>query len=206
MSANLLIATRNRAKFDEFALLLKPYELKFVSLEDLKITATAEETGETFNENAELKARFYGNLANIPTLADDGGLEIEYLNGWPGVSSRRIFGPDKPEASDEEMIAETMRRLDSVPTEKRTCRFTVSLALFLPPEALHLGHGFVAGVIPNEPSPVRVPGFPFRSIFFLPQFGKAIAELPPQAQADFMNHRKKAIIELEPYLRELERN
>ncbi len=199
----LLIATRNQAKFAEAKLLLSDFPLQLCSLSDVRIAESPGETGRTFEENAIIKARYYGGLANLPTLSDDGGLEIDELGGWPGVYSRRMFGLDKPEASDEEMIVETLRRLQGVASDRRGCSFSFVMALFVPPSAIYTGSGSVRGMIPYDPCTARVAGFPFRSIFYLPSLGKTVAELSPEGQARFMNHRKTAILQLEPYLREL---
>jgi len=88
----LLIATTNPGKFREYKILLQDLPLKMVSLRDLKIRKKPKEDGKTFRENAIKKAKFYSRLAQLPILADDGGLEIDYLKGEPGVKSRRWPG------------------------------------------------------------------------------------------------------------------
>ncbi len=202
----LLIATRNQAKFNDFKRILARYNLELLSLADLNLPSI-EETGKTFEENAELKVRHYAKLISLPVLADDGGLEIDVLNGWPGVYSRRIFGPDKPEATDQELINEALRRLEGVPEEKRTAHMTAAVALMISPDELHIAKFSVDGFITLKPSDILIPRFPFRSIFYLPKLGKVAAEVQKDTKNydDYLNHRKNAIIKLEPYLKKLEK-
>ncbi len=159
--SKLLIATHNPAKFNEFVHLLGNYKLDLVSLSDLSIKAKAPEEADNFKDNAMAKARFYYNLAQVPTLADDSGLEIDALDGWPGVSSRRIFGVDNHEATDEELIQETLRRLQGVPWEKRTAHFSIATALILSQDELYTAEGQgLAGYIGERPAITRIPGYP----------------------------------------------
>ncbi len=203
----LLIATRNQGKFNDFKKILSRYNLELLPLADLNLPSI-EETGKTFEENAELKAWEYFKLSGLPTLADDGGLEIDILNGWPGVYSRRIFGPDKSEATDQELIDQTLKRLRCVPGKRRTAHMTAAVALMASLEELHTAKFSVDGFITLKPSHILIPGFPFRSIFYLPKLGKVAAEVQKDTKNynDYLNHRKNAIIKLEPYLKKLERN
>src|SRR5260221_10696520 len=116
----LLIATTNPAKLDEYRLLLDELPLDVVSLRDLGIIDTPEESGATFLDNALLKGRFYFERARIPTLADDGGLEIDALGGEPGVRSHRWI--PNSDNSDRALVAEVIRRMQGVPTPRRTAR------------------------------------------------------------------------------------
>lgn len=202
----LLVATRNKAKLNDFKQILSDFNLELLSLDDVGITQVAEEKGKNFEENSSHKARFYSGLSHLPTLADDGGLEIDSLGGWPGVISRRIFGPDKPEATDEEMITEVLRRLNGVPQEERSAHMTAVVSLFVPPDDLQTSKFSVDGLITQSPSKILIPGFPFRSVFFLPKLGIVASELQKDDSSyqDYLNHRKNAILQLEPYLKKLE--
>src|SRR5271163_1649914 len=126
----LLIATTNRAKLAEYRLILRDIglELELVSLADLRISEAPEETGATFTENALIKARFYFDRAGIPTLADDGGLEIDALGGEPGVRSHRWLGSGGDD-SDEALVAEVIRRMKGVEAARRTARIRAAVAL-----------------------------------------------------------------------------
>jgi len=202
----LLIATRNPTKFERLKKLLCSYKLQVLSLNDVGISQGVDESGKTFEENAVLKARFYAKLSNLPVLGDDSGLEIDALDGWPGVYSRRIFGPSKPDATDDEVVSETLKRMTKVPFEKRTCHFTAVMALLIPPDKLHVTHSSTDGYIITEPKGIRKPGFPMESIFYLPDLDKTAAELDQEGNLEnYLTHRKNAIIKLEPYLKELEK-
>lgn len=200
----LLIATRNQAKFNEFSDLLSRFGYQLLSLKDVGIDEEFPENEITFKANSENKAKFYWQLSSLPTIADDGGLEIEKLNGWPGVYSRRIWGPDKPEANDEEIINEVLLRLRGVPFEQRSCYFTAVVSLCLSADKIVSVDGREEGYIAEKPSDKRTPGFPFRSLFYLPKYKKVVVELDKDGKlSDFMTHRKQAIIKLEPYLKQL---
>lgn len=203
----LFIATGNQGKFNDFKKILVGYNLELISLVDLNLSSI-EETGKTFEANAELKAREYFKLSGLPTLADDGGLEIDILNGWPGVYSRRIFGPNKPEVTDQELIDETLKRLEGISEEKRIAHMTTAVALMISSDELHIAKFSIDGFITLNQSDILIPGFPFRSIFYLPKLGKVAAEVQKDTKNydDYLNHRKNAIIKLEPYLKKLERN
>jgi len=101
------------------------------------------------------------------------------------------------------MINETLRRLADVPWERRTCSFTTTVALLVSPDKIQCVDGRHSGFIALEPSAKRIASFPFRSLFFVPEVGKIVAELPPAVQSDFMSHRKQAIMKLIPYLKQI---
>ena len=126
----LLIATTNPAKLAEYKLILRDLgiELELVSIADVGISESPEETGATFTENALIKARFYFERARIATLADDGGLEIDALGGEPGVRSHRWLGSGG-EDSDEALVAEVIRRMKGVEAARRTARIRATIAL-----------------------------------------------------------------------------
>ncbi len=184
----LLIATSNPGKVLEYKEIFKELgleEIELVFLRDLGITQPMEETGSTFQENAIQKAEFYYNLAKIPTLADDGGLEIDYLNGEPGVKSRRWPGY---EASDEELIQIALDKLKGVPEEKRGAQLRVVVALIFPgEEKVYTFEGVLRGSIAEKPISERITGYPFRSIFIPDDQSKYLGELPLVA------HRRQAI-------------
>src|ERR1700722_8363226 len=126
----LLIATTNPAKLAEYRLILRDLgiELELVSLADVGIVGSPEETGATFTENARIKARYYFECARIATLADDGGLEIDALGGEPGDRWHRWLGTGGDD-SDEALVAEVIRRMKTVPMARRTARIRATLAL-----------------------------------------------------------------------------
>ena len=167
-----------------------PYEV--VSLDDLEIAEEVEETGDTFEENAVLKARTYGALGGILTLADDSGLEVDALGGEPGVFSSR-FGGD-PNATDQDRVELLLRNLEGVPWEQRTARFRCILAVATPlvsrlDQDLILVVGSVAGMIQYEPQGDE--GFGYDPVFYLPSYGKTMAQLSLEDK-NLISHRADA--------------
>lgn len=192
----LLIATTNPAKQEEIAFGLQPLVQKgfhIVSLKDMGIAADVEETGTTFLENAQLKAEFYGNLAALPTIADDGGLMIDALNGEPGVKSRRWPGY---EASDEELIQMTLDKMKDIPLENRTAQFKTVLYFYDPKnKAKFYEEGIIHGSIAEKPTDRPTNGYPYRALFIIKDLNKMYDELT-EAEHHQVNHRLKALTRL----------
>ena len=191
-----LLATTNEGKIREYRHLLGKAGVEFVTLADVGITEKPEETGETCEENAILKAKFYFEKSNgMSTLADDGGLEIDALGGEPGPRSRRWPGH---EASDEELVLYALDRMKGVLLEKRIARLTAVLAVMPSAREVHTFKGMLEGRITEEPLYPIVPGYPFRSLFYEFQTGKVLAELPLEELPN--GHREQAIEKALPYL------
>jgi len=188
----LLIATTNLAKLREYKELLKGLPLKLVSPKDLKIKRKPNENGKTFRENAIKKAKFYSKITGLITLADDGGLEIDYLNGEPGVKSHRWPGH---EATDRELIDYTLKRLKGVLWRKRKAQFRVIVALAIPGKKVLTFEGKKRGIILTKPRGRVIPGYPFRSIFYLPKYGKSFNELSFKEEIK-IGHRRQPIKKL----------
>src|SRR3989344_848438 len=204
MSKKLLIATHNQAKLNELKLgleNLKKLGIKIVSLNDLNIKDKPLETGKTFQENAEIKARFYGDLTKLPTIADDGGLVIPYLNNGPGVKSRRWLGY---EAKDEELINYTLVHLKGVKISDRTAYLETCICFYLPvssnPQGSRNPEGSVIiceqekikGFIAAKPSPRRIDGYPYRALLIIDKFNKYYDDLSEKEHVQ-VNHRLKAL-------------
>src|SRR3989344_5610356 len=131
-SRRLLIATCNPAKLKELKFGLKNLETKGIeltTLNDVRVEEEVEETGRTFRENSEIKARFYSKATGLPTIADDGGLTIPYLNGEPGVKSKRWLGR---EATDQELINYTLLRLKNTKGDDRIAYLETCVSFFDP--------------------------------------------------------------------------
>ena len=194
----LLLATTNPGKVLEYKEILKDLAIEIISLRDLKLeNSQVEEDGKTFEENAIKKSKFFCELTKLPTLADDGGIEIDALNGEPGVKSRRWPGY---EATDEELIKMTLDKLGGLPKEKRGAQLRCSIAISFPgEEKIHLFEGILRGFITEKPIGI-IPGFPFRSLFYLPEIGKVLGELTMEEEAKIA-HRKKAMEEAIPLLK-----
>lgn len=192
----LLIATHNAAKLTELidsAAGLKQRGYHIVSLNELHIDTEPDETGNTFRENALLKAKYYAQISQLPTIADDGGLMIDYLHGEPGVHSRRWPGY---EASDEELIAMTLQKLDGIPDTQRTATLTTCLCYFDPNTQKTIwSQEKISGYIGQHPSKKYVHGYPYRSLFIVSDLHLYYDELTMQQHAAF-NHRKIAMRKL----------
>ncbi len=193
----LLIATTNPGKLREYKELLKGLALKLVSPKDLRIKKKPKEGGKTFQENAIKKAKFYSKMTGLVALADDSGLEIDYLKGEPGVKSRRWPGK---EASDQELIDYTLKKLKGVPWSKRGAQFRVVLALAIPGKKVLTFEGKKRGIILVKPRGKLIPGYPFRSIFYLPKYGKSFNEISFKEEIK-IGHRRKPIKKMIKFLR-----
>ena len=195
----LLIATTNRAKLAEYRLILRDVgiELELVSLAELGILESPEETGATFLENALIKARFYFERARIATLADDGGLEIDALGGEPGVRSHRWLGTGRDD-SDEALVAEVMRRMKGVEAARRTARIRATLALIHEEGGVireQTAEGAIEGVIGERAYTEIRAGFPYRSVLVIPGRNCYLGELGDEEEAQ-IGQRRIAILKL----------
>ena len=197
----ILIATTNPGKRNEIQTALSDLSCQFVSLRDLGIKEKPEENGSTFEENARIKATFYFQKSGLPTIADDGGIEIVALNMEPGVKSHRWIHGDR-EDKDEELILYTLMRLAGVPLEKRQAQMHVAVA-FQTQRAIRVAEELVQGIIPLEPSPLRTPGFPFRSLLFIPALDKFYDDkLLTEEENETYGHRVKVLHTLRPAILE----
>ena len=182
MTDKLLIATHNVGKLAELRELLRaaPYEL--ASLSDVGIEHDVDETGDTLEENAELKATTYARLAGMLTLADDSGLEVDALDGAPGVHSARYAGPD---ATDSDRIAKLLANLAAHP-QPWNARFRCVIAIAAPDGNTNLHDGACEGVI--TPHPRGKNGFGYDPIFLLTERNRTMAELT-DAEKNALSHR-----------------
>ncbi|KKT82025.1 MAG: hypothetical protein A3B99_02215 [Candidatus Yanofskybacteria bacterium RIFCSPHIGHO2_02_FULL_44_12b] len=180
----ILIATKNPAKAREVRTFLGE-GFKLVSLFDFSNAPDVEETGKTFEANSLLKARTYFEWSGLPSISDDGGLEIDYLNGEPGVLSRRWPGH---EASDQELIDIALKKLKGVPKEKRTAHLR-TVGTFYDGTNTLVETASIDGYIVEEYPGKCEPGYPFRSIFWIPQFHKLYQDLSHE-EHDAVNHRR----------------
>lgn len=200
----LLIATHNPAKKQELregfasAFVETRHGTSLLTLDDLHISADSEETGKTFFENARLKARYFVMLSGLPTVADDGGIEIDILNGKPGIHSKRWLGYD---AADDEMIQYTLKKLHNVPYEKRTAQFTVFLHYYNPITHFEASVSeSLKGHIALSASGQAKIGFPYRALFIVDEYNKYYDELT-KTEHSAVNHRLKAIKKLIPFIK-----
>ena len=182
----LLIATHNHGKLVEYQEMLTNLPFELVTLDEVGIPDDVEENGETFAENARAKALEYARRSGLLTLADDSGLEVDALDGEPGVHSKRYAGENK---SDPERIAFLLDKLRGKPRDKRTARFRCAIAMATPRGELHECDGSCEGLI--EFAPRGTNGFGYDPIFLFPERGKTMAELS-SAEKNAISHRARA--------------
>ena len=188
MVHQLLIATGNSGKVREYAELLSGIPFELVSLKDLGITHEVDETGETFEENAWLKASEYAALSGLLTLADDSGLEVDALGGDPGVRSAR-YGGDACQG-DEDRVNLLLKNLEDVPWDKRTARFRCAIAVVESGgTAVTQAKGSVDGMI--QYSPQGNDGFGYDPVFFIPSHYRTLAQIS-LAEKNQLSHRGNA--------------
>lgn len=197
----LLIATKNEGKLQELKQFLSDLPIDLVSLSDIGITEDFEETGKTYKENSQKKALFYARLSGIPAIADDGGIEIDALDGAPGVKSRRFFGKNGKEATDEEIIREVQKLIKKIPERKRGAKFKTVVAFALPDGRSFSNTGEVRGIL-KKPYLKLLKGYPYRSFFYLPTIKKYYHEDElSEKEQKLYNHRYKAIRKLRPIIK-----
>lgn len=201
----LLIATRNPAKFKEINGFLKDIlgdlPIEVVSLKDIEVSGDIRETGETYQENSQKKAIFYAKLSGLPTITDDGGIEIDFLGGVPGVRSRRFFGNKGKDATDKEIIQKVTALLEKIPENKRGAKFKTVVTFALPNGQVFSRTGEVKGVL-KKSSLKLLPGYPYRSFFYLPKIKKYYHESELSKEEEKLyNHRYKAIVKLKPIIK-----
>ncbi|NLT94088.1 MAG: XTP/dITP diphosphatase [Clostridia bacterium] len=182
----LIVATNNKGKLQEFAKLLQPLNVKVYSLKDFPQIGEIEENGRTFIENALIKAKTVHQITGMVSLADDSGLEVDYLKGLPGVYSARFAGePKDDKANNGKLIA----MLEGVPLEKRTARFKCAIAIVDKDGKEYFAEGSCEGLILEEE--IGEGGFGYDPLFYLPQYKKTFAQLDMETK-NRVSHRGKA--------------
>ncbi len=204
----LLIATHSAHKLGELRELLRLEHGELVSLDDVGVDADPDETGETFETNARIKARHGARRTGLPTLADDSGLEVDALDGGPGVRTKRYAGPDATDAANNTKL---LAALDGLPPERRGARYVCVLALALPRPVARPGdavpmrivRGTTRGRIATAPRGTG--GFGYDPIFEPegePVGGRTFGLWSPD-EKHAVSHRGRAARRMTPILREL---
>lgn len=187
MKDKVIFATGNEGKMREIRMILSDVDVEVLSLKDAGIILDAEENGTTFAENALIKAKACATQTDALVLADDSGLEIDYLNKEPGIYSARYMGEDTSYRIKNRNLIE---RLAGVPDEKRTARFVCSIAAVLPDGTQKITDGVIEGRIGYEEKGEN--GFGYDPIFYVPEYGCTSAEMNPE-QKNAASHRGKAL-------------
>ncbi len=186
MTTKLLVATRNPGKVNEYQDILADLPVEITWLDAEGISLEVEETGATFEENAVLKATAYARASGLLTWADDSGLEVDALDGWPGVASARHAGPN---ATDAERTQILLQRMEGVAYEQRTAVFRCVVALATPDGRSWTSSGASSGVITFTPQGQG--GFGYDPVFYVPKYQRTYAELDPVEKND-LSHRGRA--------------
>jgi len=194
----LLIATTNPGKLREYKEFLSDLPVKLVSLKDIGIVEDVEETGKTYKENSQKKALFYAKKSGLPSISDDGGIEISALSNEPGIKSRRWLGC---EASDEDLVKHMIKVSKELPKDNRTAVFRLVVSLAIPNGNVWSRMGKVEGIIAKKPHMKLLHGYPYRSFFYLPEVNKYYheSELTKDEMKKY-NHRYIAINKLKPII------
>lgn len=190
----IIFATGNKNKMIEIRMILKDLGCRILSQKEAGIQADVVEDGTTFEENALIKATEIAKIAhampeykNAVVMADDSGLEIDYLNKEPGIYSARYMGEDTSYDIKNQTLLD---RLDGVPDEKRTARFVCAIAAVLPDESTEVVRGTMEGIIGHEIAGSN--GFGYDPIFFLPEYGCTSAEISPEKKNE-LSHRGEGL-------------
>lgn len=195
----IIFATGNEGKMKEVRMILADLQIPVLSMKEAGISADIDENGTTFEENAVIKAQAIaacaGKNENIVVLADDSGLEIDYLNKEPGIYSARYMGED---TSYTIKNANLIERLQGVPNEKRTARFVCAIAAAMPDGTSAITRGTIEGIIGYEERGEN--GFGYDPIFYLPEYQCYSAELAPE-EKNKISHRGKALELMKEQLR-----
>ena len=187
MKKKIIFATQNEGKLEEIKAILDDPEMDIISMKEAGIRIPIEETGETFEENARIKARAVAAKCDCIVLADDSGLEIDYLGKEPGVYSARYAGEDTPYSIKNQML---LNRLKGIAKEQRTARFVCAIAAALPDGRVLTTRGTMEGYIGLAPAGEN--GFGYDPIFQVPEYDCSSAELTME-QKNELSHRGKAL-------------
>lgn len=196
----LLIATNNPGKVAELRLLLDGCGWELVTPADVGMELDVEESGQTYLENATMKAIAFAKASGLTALADDSGLEVDALDGRPGVLSARYAGPNR---TDAERVEALLEELSGVPDDERTARFRCVIAIATPDGDIESVEGTVEGRIAREPRGEN--GFGYDPVFLLPDRGLTAAELPPD-EKHAISHRGVAARKAKELLEKMRRD
>lgn len=199
----VIFATSNEGKMSEVRAILTDMPVRVLSMKEAGIKVDVEENGTSFEENALIKASGIADCIpeeykddKVFVLADDSGLEVDYLNKEPGIYSARYMGEDTSYDIKNKAIID---RLAGVPDEKRTARFVCAIACVLPDGSSKITRATIEGIIGYEIAGAN--GFGYDPIFYVPEYGCTTAELTPE-QKNEVSHRGKALKEMKEQIRE----
>lgn len=183
----IIFATANEGKMKEVREILKDLDVELLSLKDAGLNPTIDENGQSFEENAVIKAKYVMEMTNEIVLADDSGLEVDYLDKAPGVYSARFLGEDTSYTIKNQYIIDQLARAKE---EERSARFVCVIACALPNGNILTTRGTIEGYIAKQISGEN--GFGYDPIFYVPEYQCTTAEMPPELKNE-VSHRGKAL-------------
>lgn len=183
----IIFATTNEGKMDEIRMILKDLDVELLSLKDAGIFADIVEDGDTFEANAIIKAKTIMELTGEMVLADDSGIEVDYMDKAPGIYSARFLGEDTPYSIKNQYIID---KLKCAQGEERSARFVCVIACAFPNGEVITRRGTIEGFIADQICGVN--GFGYDPIFYVPEFNCTTAEMPPE-QKNQISHRGRAL-------------
>lgn len=195
MIRELVLATRNRHKGEELAALLGDLGVTIRTLDEFPDAPDVVEDGDTCEANAIKKARAIAQFTGLPAVADDTGLEVDALDGRPGIYAARYAGED---ATYEDNCQKLLREMAGVPRERRTARFLTVAAIALPSDGIRVAQGTLDGAIAEQASGAL--GFGYDPVFLIPELGKTLAQLSAD-QKNTISHRAKAFAKMREIVR-----
>ncbi len=193
----IVIATRNKKKVEEFKRILSDIDIKLLSMDDFPSCPEVIEDGETFEENAVKKALSVAKYSNKISVSDDSGLEVYALKGAPGIRSARYAG-DK--ADDFSNIEKLLTEMKDIPDDKRGARFVCCIAVAYPDGKVEIFNGITEGYIGWKPKGER--GFGYDPIFYPMGYNRTFAEMLPE-EKDALSHRGKALRKFKKYIKNI---
>ncbi len=191
----ILFATSNAGKAKEVQAMFSDLDVDVKTLREEGIDIEIEENGQTFAENALIKAKAIAGMTDKIVLADDSGLVVDYLNGEPGIYSARYMGED---TSYDIKNARILERMEGVPDDQRTARFVCAMAAIMPGGEVICTEGIMEGLIGYEMKGTN--GFGYDPIFYLPEYGMTSSEISPEKKNE-ISHRGKALRKMQDELK-----
>lgn len=188
--ARIIFATGNAGKMKEIKEIMRDVPYEVVSMKEAGVAADIVENGATFEENALIKAKTIAELTGEISMADDSGLEVDYLNKAPGIYSARFLGEDTPYDVKNKYLLE---QLEGVEGAERSARFVCAIACVWPDGRSKVCRATIEGELAKEPAGEN--GFGYDPIFFVPEYGKTTAELSLE-EKNKISHRAKALYEM----------
>lgn len=191
----IIFATTNKNKIREVNMMMEGFDVKLVPMSELGIDVDIEETGTTFEENAIIKAKAICDLTGEIALADDSGLEVDYLDGAPGVYSSRFLGEETPYEIKNDYIID---KLKDAKGDERSARFACAMAMVFPDGDIETCYGTIEGLIGYEQRGTN--GFGYDPIVYVPEYEMTTGEMAPELK-NSISHRGKALEQMKEVMK-----